>query len=421
MLKVNKKMSIRWLIFGLIIIILLLPARFFQLFSITFFNVESNIAVNYVNFVDLLIAVTGFLCFFLEPRQVFIKKSKVIFVFPLISSICLLGLIIKGRTEYCGELISKTIILCSTIIIANYVLFNFSAKEICYLLLIPLMILVVASFFLRDYGGYETSNRVGTIGFGSNEAASFACMIVLSILFVKNMNKFIKILLIIICFGCILITSSRRALIIISLILILFFIGKMIIFFRKKRIRVRSLIIAPSIFILALFIFFLNLNEIVEFIQSTPLFVRLSYTNRIGERLFDFGERINIYSVVFEKISSSPFIGTCGCDLLLAQGSFSHSHNIFLQLFATYGLILGGVIVAYFIYTFLNVIYIVKIKKQLLSILIFPISIYVMYIIGDQFGYLLWNPKGLFLIVFCMVLINSYKSYMLIYKNMKEE
>ena len=403
--RTKTKTPLRWIVFGAVVVCLLLPARFFQTYSLSFFRVDSNISVNYLNFVDLLLFSTSLFCLAFSNRVSFSKSITLIFLYPLLAIFYFFGLVFSGNFTFCGELISKSIVVLSSLIIGNYLYKNFNSKELFYLFLVPLFVLVFSSFFLRQYGSYESSRRVGTLGFGSNETASFACMLIFAMLITKSFGFIPKIIVIVVSFYCLLITSSRRGLVLALAILFIFFVSKFALVIKKGSIKSNLLILIQFSLIVAFVVFIFQRDKILDFLNGTPIFVRLRFNEQSGIKVFDVDDRIEIYKTAFAKLLSSPFFGTYGCDLLLAQESFSHCHNIFLQILVTYGLFGGLPISAFLIIVFIKSLRCTFDKRGTRETISFPLAIFILYFIGDQLGYLLWNPKGLFLIMLCSVFI----------------
>lgn len=386
-------------------LLVILPARFYQSYSFAPFAIESNIMVNYLNVVDLVALVIMALCLIRSGSY----KSKInllmyfVAIF-LVAFVELLFLIATDNAVYIGEILSKAIILMCAFAFGKYVASNYNSKELYLLYIIPLLILVVSSFFLRDYGGYASSNRVGTLGFGSNETAMFACVILCYSLFKRDSNMLVRALLFAASIASIMVVSSRRGLVIAIIIIALFVISFLL---RRRRERptfklVVSLTGVVAIFGVFVFVFH---DKIVDFFNNSPLYVRLVVSRRGGDAAFEMGDRFSIFDETLMKIINNPF-GTFGSDELLAQNSFSHAHNVLLQSIATHGIIIGITISIVLILVFLK-----SLKTSFINLsnsnysLISPLVFFIVYFAFDMLGYLLWNPKGLFWVVLTISII----------------
>jgi O-antigen ligase len=383
-----------------ICVITLLPARCYNGFYVHFFAVDSNISVQYVNLVDLAVLLTTVVCLVHQHQ---IKKYPAIswfvgvYFFSRVFFLMLLPFF--GYAEFMGEILSKTAIVCCAAIIAviSDEATDFQKSIVYYL---ALFILVAASFFLIGYGGYGRMNRTGSIGFGTNETASFACALLVISLFINFMPIWARIIVSVVSIACVLNVASRRGLIISIVILIVWVLSK--IFKRKNRfVQRRNFFTTIAIIIAAVLILYINRFRIIDYINDSALMTRINFTERQNQEVFDFSDRTLIYKAAFNFISSHPFFGTFGCDLIFAQGSASHAHSIFLQPLVTNGAFIGLFFDVYLIFSLVRSIQLLYIYSKDKSHY-FPAIVsvfYIVYLVFDSFGYLLWNPKGLFWIV----------------------
>lgn len=318
--KIEKKNKIAYSIIWLAIcVIILLPARCYNGFYVHFLSVNSNISVQYVNLVDLAILLTTTVCL-VHKHQ--IKRYPAINWFVgvyFFSRILFLALLpFFGYVEFMGEIISKTIIIsCCAIIAVISDEASDVQKSIVYYF--ALLVLVIASFALIGYGGYGVMNRTGSIGFGTNETASFACALLVISLFISFMPVWIRAIVSALSIACVLNVASRRGLIISIGILALWIFTRI---FKKKNRFIQKRKFYTSIAISAVVILILYINRHK---------ISINFTERQDQDVFDFSDRISIFKSSVDFISSHPFFGTFGCDLIYAQGSTSHAHSIFFS------------------------------------------------------------------------------------------
>lgn len=413
MKKIDNRLVITWIQCLLICIILVLPARFYNGFYLQFFAVDSNLSVYYVNGVDLAIVLsTLFAILGLGDCHVDSGLFGVFTYYIAVNTVLLIAALLSGRANFAGELISKTVIVFCCCIIATQ-LKSFTELQQSLMYLTALCILVIASFFLSGYKGYAAMNRVGSLGFGTNETAFFACCILAVSLFVKNTNPWIRIGGVILSIACILNVASRRGMFIAIAILALWLV---ILLFRKKSwtITLRSFFISVIILVGLIWIGCAKFDEIVKYINDSAFMVRFRFAEKSNSNFMDISDRFQIYKSIVEFIGSNLLFGSFGCDTILAQGALSHAHNVLLQFLATHGVIFGTVINSYFLVTLYRAIRIV-IKYIRYEDQPFPVILsifFILYIVYDFFGYLLWNPKGLFWIVITMFMIQlEYHDY----------
>ena len=401
MKKIEKKNKIAYSIIWLAIcVIILLPARCYNGFYVHFFAVNSNISVQYVNLVDFAVLLTTAVCL-VHKHQ--IKRYPAINWFVgvyFFSRILFLALLpFFGYVEFMGEIISKTIIIsCCAIIAVISDEASDVQKSIVYYF--ALLVLVIASFALVGYGGYGVMNRTGSIGFGTNETASFACVLLVISLFISFMPVWIRAIVSTLSIACVLNVASRRGLIISIGILALWIFTR--IFKKKNRfIQKRKFYTSIAIFAVTILILYINRYKIIDYINNSALMTRINFTERQDQDVFDFSDRISIFKTSFDFISSHPFFGTFGCDLIYARGSTSHAHSIFFQPLVTNGIFIGVFFDSYLILSLIRSIQLLYLYSKDNS-RTFPAIVsvfYIIYLIFDSFGYLLWNPKGLFWVI----------------------
>lgn len=411
-----------WLKCFLISIVLVLPARCYTGYYLHALQSTSNLSVQYINLVDLAVAITTIVIAF-DKRKIICESAtfRVVSIYLIVNFFMLIMAAIFGYADYIGELISKSfIVLCAGIVASKVKEYTDAQKSSIYI--IALVILVVASFFLSGYRGYAVMNRVGTLGFGTNETANFACCILAIALFVTNINIWIRVAASVLSFACILNVASRRGMIVaiaIPVIWVLLLLWKK----RSSKIASRSFFAALLIIVVGIAIFISKHEQILNYVNSSALMVRYRFAARYNDEFMDYSGRLSIFDEAFEYINNHLFLGSFGCDKILAQGHMAHAHNLLLQFVATNGILVGVFYAAYVVITFVRSIkmmgvYIDRRDKS------FPAVIslfYILYFTFEMFGYLLWNPKGLFWIALTMFLIRiEYRNYVLNYSAEKD-
>lgn len=396
-------------------LLLVLPARSYNGYYLDFFAVKSNISVQYVNLVDLYSIVLLFIFFIFNINtKMNSKVLRICGIYSLINIVMMVLAVISGYGEFIGELLSKSLLVFVSGYVATKVMLLKDKYKIG-IYYISLGILVIASFFLSGYKGYGLMNRVGSLGFGTNETAYFACCLIAISLFVSSIGLWLRLLTIIISVACILNVASRRGLLVMGCIIIAWIIWH--IWSRKNLLVSKKSFYACSLVAIGVFLIILIKHEaIVAYISHSSLVVRYRFSEKYNNEFLDYSSRLSIFDVAFDKIVESPFGGTFGCDKLYSQGSNTHAHNLLLQFFVTYGVVFGGIICAYFLISLVRAIKILRMSLTDHS-KAFPVIIslfYVIYMVFESFGYLLWNPKGVFWISLTMFLINA--EYRSIYK-----
>lgn len=410
----NRQITI-WLKCILICVVLVLPARCYTGYYLHALQSTSNLSVQYINLVDLAVAITTLVIAF-DKRKITCENStfRAVSVYLAVNFFMLFMAAIFGHVDYVGELISKSfIVLCAGIVASKIKDFTDAQKSSIYI--ISLVVLVVASFFLSGYRGYAVMNRVGTLGFGTNETANFACCILAIALFVTNINIWLRVAASVLSFACILNVASRRGMIVaiaIPVIWLLVTLWKR----RSSKVAYRSFFAAVFILVVGIAIIISKHEQILNYVNSSALMVRYRFAARYNNEFMDYSGRLSIYDEAMEYIREHIFLGSFGCDKLLAQGHMAHAHNLLLQFIATNGILIGIVYAAYAVMTFVRSIKIMKVYIDRRDNA-FPAVIslfFILYFTFEMFGYLLWNPKGLFWIALTMFLIRlEYRNYAL--------
>lgn len=407
--------SMVWIKCLLVCVIIILPARCYNGFYLHAFAASSNISVQYLNLVDAAILLTT--CIYSIGRNKLYVESRIfriILIYLGIDLFMLIMCLVFGKTDYIGELISKSIIvLCAGIIASQVRLFNDIQKSSIYVF--SLGVLVIASFFLSGYKGYAVMNRVGSLGFGTNETANFACVILAIALFVTNINIWVRVGTSLVAVACILNVASRRGVIVALAIPVIWLFANLW-KRRSSKIASRSFFAGLVILLLATAFVMLRHEQIISYINNSALMVRYRFNTKYNIEFLDYSGRLSIYDEAFEYIKEHLFLGSYGCDKVFAQGHITHAHNLLLQFIATYGIVFGLLFAIYVVVTFIRAL---KIMKEYLSRRdqAFPAIVslfFVLYFIFEMFGYLLWNPKGLFWIALTMFLIGiEYRDYVM--------
>ena len=405
----SEKKTTNWLIAGYVCLLLLLPARVYTQYAVSFFQVHSNLNVFYLNLFDLLLL--GLSIITLLPKfKLPVHKKNLTYVctFMVIEVVSLLLLVITGHSDYIGEVISKThIVLCAYVFVVC-ASERMTSKQKSFIYVVALIILVLASFFLSGYAAYLSSNRVGSLGFGSNETAMFACVLIAMSLFSKTLSVPIRTAVSIVSLMAILNIASRRGIVVALLILLAWVLSEIVIR-RKKHLSTKTLAAVFVIALIALFIWIRYQNQILGYIYNSSFALRYRYITSSGGQALDFSDRRNIFSGAIEHVEERPFWGYFGSDLLLAQGTVTHSHNTLLQMMVTHGIIFGSIIDLFFITCFARAIRIViwSRNNDCDNFSVLMAVIYIVYFVFDLAGYLLWNPKGLFLILTISFFLNE--------------
>ena len=324
------------------------------------------------------------------------KIFRVIVVYLGVNFFMLTMCLIFGRIDYIGELISKSVIvLCAGVIASQVKLFKDAQKSSIYI--VSLGILVIASFFLSGYKGYAAMNRVGSLGFGTNETANFACVILAIALFVTNINIWVRVGAAIVSVACVLNVASRRGMLVALAIPVIWIFANLW-KRRSRKIASRSFFAGVVILLLGVAFVVLRHEQISSYINNSALMVRYRFTIKYNNEFLDYSGRLSIYDEAFEYIKNHLFLGSYGCDKVLAQGHIAHAHNLLLQFIATYGIVFGLVFATYVVITFFRALKIMNVYLNRRE-RTFPAIIslfFILYFTFEMFGYLLWNPKGVF-------------------------
>ena len=385
---------------------LLLPARFYTSMSLVR-DVHSTLVVNYLNGVDLVALVLCFSFLILGRGMAPTRSSLLVLLsFFVIGAVNIVGLFLSNQIQFATEILSKGLMLTTAVLAADYFKRKLEPEQLEQVFLIPLLVLVIAAFFLQKYGSYGATNRGGTIGFGSNETAMFACMLI-GMAFTIALSPVIRVGLIALAMLCVLTVSSRRGLIV-GVTLLAF--GCLVRVIRRKQNPKRKVVLFGCLSVLALLLFgTVFFDQIATTVARTPLVTRILYTERTGGDFFDLSNRFTILTDCLEDLSARPFLGFFGCDKVYAQGTNTHAHNLLLQMLVTYGCPVGTLINVYLVISFYRAIRLLlaRIKGKQGGGGVSAVVFYSIYFVFDMFGYLLWNPKGLVWVVTSALLVNA--------------
>lgn len=404
-----------WLKCMLVCIVLVLPARCYTGYYLHALQTTSNLSVQYLNLVDVAVVITAIILGFNKNKILFENTTfRTVAVYMIVNFFMLLLAVIFGYVDYTGELISKSIIvLCAGVVVSKVKDYTDTQKSSIYI--VSLLILVIASFFLSGYKGYALMNRVGTLGFSTNETANFACCVLAIALFVENINIWLRLGASILSVACILNVASRRGMVV---AIAIFVVWVLILLWHKRssKIALRSFFAALVIIIAGGAFVIVKHQQILNYVNSSALMVRYRFAVRYNDEFMDISGRLSIYEEIIDYIRDHFFLGSYGCDKILAQGHIAHAHNLLLQFIATYGVLFGVFYAWYALVTFGRAL---KMMKTYLDRrdYIFPAVLslfFIIYFTFEMFGYLLWNPKGLFWIAITMFLIKiEYRDYVL--------
>lgn len=404
-----------WLKCMLVCIVLVLPARCYTGYYLHALQTTSNLSVQYLNLVDVAVVITAIILGFNKNKILFENTTfRTVAVYMIVNFFMLLLAVIFGYVDYTGELISKSIIvLCAGVVVSKVKDYTDTQKSSIYI--VSLLILVIASFFLSGYKGYALMNRVGTLGFSTNETANFACCVLAIALFVENINIWMRLGASILSVACILNVASRRGMVV---AIAIFVVWVLILLWHKRssKIALRSFFAALVIIIAGVAFVIVKHQQILNYVNSSALMVRYRFAARYNDEFMDISGRLSIYEETIDYIRDHFFLGSYGCDKILAQGHIAHAHNLLLQFIATYGVLFGVFYAWYALVTFGRAL---KMMKTYLGRrdYIFPAVLslfFIIYFTFEMFGYLLWNPKGLFWIAITMFLIKiEYRDYVL--------
>jgi O-antigen ligase len=397
-----------WAISIMCSLLLVLPARFYNGFYLGIFAVQSNLSVYYMNLMELTIFVVACYCIIINNKLHLERFSLSFCNFYIVSNLFMLFfLYIRGKADFSGELISKSFVILSAAIICSTISQGNDLQK-CAIYVIPLLFLVTASFFLAGYQAYGRMNRTGSIGFGTNETASFACILLAIGLFVENFNIWFRIGISLLSVACLFNVASRRGILIGVVIVVL---KGLIWLLWKKRdaLNLKKLIWTSIPIIVTAAVLYVNWGGIAEKIDRSALLTRIRFTEKRNEDILDYSNRLAIFDDAFEYFFNHILLGSNGCDLLYAQETKSHAHNLLLQILVTHGVIIGAVIICFILVTLIRAVILVShYRKNKDSAFQVVVSLFfIIYFVFDSFGYLLWNPKGLFWIAISIILINE--------------
>ncbi len=406
----NKNLNLIGIIINvLFVLIMILPARAFQTYALV--HISSDLSCDYLNLIDLLLVMLIAIGL-IGKRKIKLTRSE----FGYLALYCLIAItgtmcmIASEKANYAAETISKFIILFGALYYSDLLFSDDSTNPIITkVYAIPLITLSSATLLLGGYMSYGVSNRTGTLGFGSNEAAMFAVTLLSFSLFSKNNKNIIKVIGIVLSVLALLAVASTRGMLVGIAVFFLFVIS---ILLKKKKFTASSLIGTVVVFFLFVYLIYINYERILSYILTSDLANRIIFKLNNNMDIIDFSGRTTIFEQAIELIKNDLFLfGTFGSDKLLANEFMHntiHTHNIVLQFLSTYGVVNGIMILVPFVYTFIisinNIFKIVSCKENRNHVIMLSFF-YALYFVFDMFGYLLWNPKGLLWVLITMILL----------------
>ena len=162
--------------------------------------------------------------------------------------------------------------------------------------------------------------------------------------------------------------------------------------------------------ILKYFILEVNLAKIIAVVTASMATVILMITGLLGLLINQFGELLNaigftdlriidyinsgiitdssgrddIYAKVLEGVFEKPLFGYgLGGDRIILGSGGRYSHNIFLELFASFGIIIGGVLIVLLAVMFLNSLYSKDRYLQILATTFFSAAVIKLFLSGS--------------------------------------
>lgn len=290
-----------------------------------------------------------------------------------------------------------------------------NVNDLFQVFLISFIILSLASpLSITFYSIYsDQMQRAGSIGITPNYLALISSFLILSTIFLKK-YKFLVFLSGILG---VLFSASRRGifitLIFIMLILIVFIFRGIKSIGNKKKISKLLYNVFLSLLILISFIFTaINFDNILIFIYDNfPLFYRFDFSQIFNANIYTDNVRSIIYSDSVELFKNNLF-GLMGSDLYVAHiFAYGHTHNVFMQIFIEFGIIVGTIIVFTLMFYFLRYVkfgFSTEItrfayRRQYL----FFLSFLSVYLVFDYFGYSLWSIKSFYILVFVIGILTT--------------
>jgi hypothetical protein len=400
------------LLLVLFFISMILPARFFQVYSLM--SVSSSVSCNYLNYFDLIcvfILVVSFSFLLFSNKGI---RDELFFIpcfFSLVSFFCVISLLFTGHGEFVPDLISKTIIVWSSYYLSLFIKITQTSKALDKTFFFILFALCFISLFLSSYGSYSNESRSGTSGFGINESALFACALFAWALFSPKKNLFDFVLSGaggLVAILSLFLSSSRRGLIVLAVIFIVFVFLKfyqLLLHIGKKRGKSFSLIILFMTLFFVVVLCFSFRTTIYSLLMKSATFRRMISSASGGDLFGD--DRLQIYAYAITNLSNYWLFGFYGSDKFFANaimGANVHCHNLFLEFVSVFGLPVGSIFSVFFLIVFAESMSRVFGRKNRSSNGTFaafsPSAFLLIYFVFDFIGYSLWNPKMLFLVLF---------------------
>jgi len=412
----------------LLIILYIAPAR---TWSIGLIKVDSQFVPEYklINlYLGILLMTFIFILSFYRNKKYQLKKvglvsieDIVLFLYFLSILICLF---VYGHSYFYDEFIKLvSVVLIYKII--NQLLLTEKYNVLYKAILWSFVILILASFFSINYGGFQEQQRAGTIGFGINETAMIASILLCHSLFKRNHSIF-DVVFVIISIGSIAYTASRRGIIFSAICISVFLISECLNLLKLNKLKGKNIEdhklslsrAAFDILIILLLLIPISLvaeNNLVNDVRlnDIPVMKRILDLEKRDILLYDIN-RIYIFEDSIEFIRANILWGALGSDLYLTNNVYYnniHSHNIFVQLLARFGIIVFVVVFSLILNKLYTIIKLMKkhalIKEEHVPLLTLSVQGFIFSLIFEQSGYGLWQMKNLWLFLVFFVIIDE--------------
>lgn len=337
--------------------------------------IDNKIIVKFIMYISIISV--GIL--FISVFDIILKRSlsRIIYIYLIVIIFSVFNIIIypDSKKYFNSYLIEIFIINIPTFIyltsIKNVDIFDYildKSKKILFFINFISLILIIL-----------TNNRVYYLGY--SYLMSIPTMLYL-ISYMKN--KKIKDLIIFIIGSLVIVyVGARSPLLNIGILLVL-----CVVYLITKRLIKSGKIVLLFLILSSLIVMLFSLNEILYIIARILLMFGIEgrTIDLLMNNPFSLSGRNEIYNIMISAIKTRPILGYgfFGDRILLENTSFigQYSHNIFLELMVTFGLLVGSLISIYLIYNFVKIIFS---KNILRPSFIFVILGFVGLYISDSF------------------------------------
>jgi len=324
----------------LLLFLFLSPSRFFNggIYSITVKVISYNNGIFTVGD-NIIILITGYLLLKNHFKAIYFNDFKYYFIILLL--VYVYSVFFFGTTIYYFDGFSELFHYLLSFILSFFLIQRKEYRQTTfYAIIIAFVLLIIVSpLSMLYFRSYSNMHRAGTLGLGANDLGSIGSILIIFVIFSwekKIISK--KYLLILFLLGLLGIglAASRRTVFIIALFLIVKVVPKNL----KK-----------SIFILTTLsvVLLLASNFLLKFISEhldVPFFYRINWYLKVHEVFFSDQGRF-LYFETFIKNIPNHLLGY-GSLLDTASGLYHfetiHTHDIFLQYFAQYGVLVGSIL-----------------------------------------------------------------------------